>query len=122
MADQKMTDQSFPKSARVRSQADFDRVYQNSEFVADDFLVLKGCRNGTSETRIGLSVSKKVGNAVVRNRWKRLIREAFRRQRSELPVGLDLVARPRKGAKCEAEGIYRSVKRLAERLEKKLDR
>ena len=116
-----MTDQRFPKSVRIRSQADFDRVYQNREFVADDFLVIKGVRNGTSVTRLGLSVSKKVGNAVVRNRWRRLIREAFRKQQSEMPVGIDLVARPRKGANCDADGIFRSIKRLAERLDKKLE-
>ena len=117
-----MTDQSFPKSVRLRSQADFDHVYQNNEFVADDFLVIKGCRNGTATSRLGLSVSRRVGNAVVRGRWKRLIREAFRKQRVEMPVGLDIVARPRKGAECDAAGIFRSVKRLAERLDKKLDK
>ena len=61
-------------------------------------LVVQGCANGLPHTRLGLSVSRRVGNAVLRNRWKRIIREAFRTQRDELPVGLDLVVRPRRGA------------------------
>jgi ribonuclease P protein component len=115
-----MTDQRFPKSVRLRRQAEFDVVYQGNVFAADDVLVIKAVRNGLNVTRLGLSVSKKVGNAVVRNRWKRLIREAFRKQRSELPVGMDLVVRPKKGATCEHEAIYRSIGRLAQRLDKKL--
>lgn len=104
----------------MRTQTEFDQVYQSNVFAADDFLVIRARRNELGITRLGLSVSKKVGNAVVRNRWKRLIREAFRKQRLEMPAGLDLVARPRKGAKCEADGIFRSIKRLAERVDKKL--
>jgi len=95
-------------------------VYKSDVFAADEFLVIRARRNDLGVTRLGLSVSKKVGNAVVRNRWKRAIREAFRNQRSELPTGLDLVARPRKGAKCDTEGIFQSIKRLALRVNKKL--
>ncbi|MDG1874601.1 MAG: ribonuclease P protein component [Mariniblastus sp.] len=112
--------QQFPKELRLRRQADFDAVYQNGAFVADDVLVLKACRNQLGVTRLGLAVSRKVGNAVVRNRWKRLIREAFRTQRSELPVGMDFVIRPRKGAKCDHDTIRQSIKKLAQRVSKKL--
>ena len=115
-----MTDQRFPKSVRLLSQKDFDSVYQNDVFAADDFLVIRATRNDLEVTRLGLSVSRKVGNAVVRNRWKRLIRQAFRVQRLQLPPGLDLVVRPRKGAACELTGIERSISRLAERLDRKL--
>ncbi len=115
-----MTDRRFPKSVRLLTQADFDTVYQSDVFAADDFLVIRASRNDRGVTRLGLSVSRKVGNAVVRNRWKRLIREAFRVQRIEMPEGLDLVVRPRKGAVCELEGITRSIKRLAERVDRKL--
>ena len=117
-----MTDQSFPKSVRLLSQKDFDNVYQNDAFAADEFLVIRATRNNLDVTRLGLSVSRKVGNAVVRNRWKRLIRQAFRVQRLDLPQGLDLVVRPRKGATCQIEGISTSIGRLAKRLDRKLDK
>ena len=117
-----MTDQSFPKSVRVRRQAEFDLVYQGNVFAADNVLVIRARRNDLGVTRLGLSISKKVGNAVVRNNWKRRIREAFRKQRLEMPVGMDLVARPKKGAVCDYASIHRSIGRLAQRLEKNLSR
>lgn len=115
-----MNEQSFPKSVRLCKQADFDSVYRSNWFAADDVLVIKAVRNELGVTRLGLSISRKVGNAVVRNRWKRAIREAFRRQRLELPVGLDLVVRPKKGAVCDQLAIARSIDRLSRRLEKKI--
>lgn len=117
-----MIDQRFPKSARLRRQAEFDLVYREDSFAADDVLVIRARRNGKPTSRLGLSVSRKVGNAVVRNRWKRIIREAFRRQRRELPTGLDLVIRPKKGARCEFAAVERSLGRLALRLNRKLSR
>lgn len=87
----------FSKKLRLRKQAEFDHVYNGKAYAADDVLVMNGVRNELGHSRIGLSVSRKVGNAVERNRWKRLLREAFRTQRQELPKGLDFVARPRRG-------------------------
>jgi len=115
-----MTDQRFPKTVRLRRQAEFDLVYKGNVFAADDVLVIRARRNSLNVTRLGLSVSRKVGNAVVRNRWKRVIREAFRKQRLELPVGMDLVVRPKKGAICDYKAIFRSMGRLAIRLDKNL--
>ncbi len=117
-----MNDRRFPKSVRVRRQSDFDRVYQSKVFAADDVLVVNAIRNGMDITRLGLSVSRKVGNAVVRNRWKRIIREVFRQQRMDLPLGLDLVVRPKKDATCQYTLVFRSIPRLAKRLDKKLPR
>ena len=113
-------DQSFPKTARLLSSPEFVRVHQSQFFAADAVLVIKAICNNTDESRLGLSVSKKVGNAVVRNRWKRVIRDAFRRQRHALPVGLDLVVRPKKGAVCDYDQVYRSIGRLTQRLDKKI--
>ena len=81
-----MTDQRFPKSVRLLTQKDFDSVYQDDVFAADDFLVIRATRNNLEVTRLGLSVSRKVGNAVVRNRWKRLIRQACRARCLEYSV------------------------------------
>ncbi len=110
----------FPKQVRLRKQAEFDRVFGSNAYAADDVLVVNGNSNDDGVTRIGLSVSRRVGNAVVRNRWKRLIREAFRTQQNDLPKGLDLVARPRRGATPELAAIRRSLRSLAERIERRL--
>lgn len=110
----------FPKQVRLRKQAEFDRVFGSKAYAADEVLVVNGATNEDGLTRIGLSVSRRVGNAVVRNRWKRLIREAFRTQQAELPKGLDLVARPRRGATPNLEAIRRSLRSLAERIARRL--
>ena len=113
-------DESFPKSYRIRTQREFDQIYAVDYFAADDTLVIRGRRNDLEHCRLGLSVGKRVGNAVVRNLWKRRIREAFRKQKHDLPPGLDLVVRPRKGGKCDYAAIARSIGRLAQRLDRKI--
>ena len=117
-----MSDSTFRPEHRVRKQEDFERIYQARVFAADDVLVVNGDRNHLRHSRLGLSVSKKVGNAVVRNRWKRLIREAFRLSREELPVGVDLIVRPQKGAAPDFAAISRSLPALARRIAKRLER
>jgi ribonuclease P protein component len=111
--------QTFPRKLRLLTQADFDRVYRTKVFAADDVLVINAGASEMSHARLGLSVSKKVGNAVTRNRWKRLIREAFRLSQHELPAGIDLVARPQKGAIAELEAIRHSLLALARRVAKR---
>ncbi|MBC8355344.1 MAG: ribonuclease P protein component [Planctomycetes bacterium] len=110
----------FPKQVRLRKQAEFDRVFGGKAYAADEVLVMNGCRNDLERSRIGLSVSRKVGNAVVRNHWKRLIREAFRTQQGELPRGLDMVVRPRRGAAPDLHNIRSSLLALANRMIRKL--
>ena len=117
-----MTDQRLTKSNRLLKQDEFVRVHNSNVFVADDVLVVTGVANNSQRTRLGLSISKRVGNAVVRNGWKRRIREAFRRQRADLPIGIDLVVRPRKGAICNYQAISQSLMTLSKRLAKKLDK
>lgn len=108
--------QHLPRELRLRKPAEFDRVYGSEAFAADQVLVVRGTSNGLAYSRIGLSVSKRVGNAVVRNRWKRLIREVFRRRRPELPPGLDFVFRPRRGAVADFAAIDRSLPRVCRQL------
>lgn len=115
-----MSDQSFPKQLRLRTSAEFERVYAAECYAADGVLVINATTNDLGHSRLGLSISRKVGNAVVRNRWKRLIREAFRLQRSALPSGIDFVVRPKRGAVPEFVAIKESLRKLAARVAKRL--
>ncbi len=112
----------LPRQRRVRQQSDFDRVRLRNVYAADQTLVVQGCWNNLAICRLGLSVSRRVGNAVIRNRWKRLIREAFRQQHGALPGGIDFVVRPRRGAEPEFAAIAGALPRLARRIEKQLRR
>ena len=115
-----MSESGFPREFRLKRQADFDRVHHANVFAADETLVIRAVHNGTQSTRIGISLSRHVGNAVVRNRWKRLTREVFRLSQSDLPAGLDLVVRPRRGAVAEFTAIQRSMRQLVLRLARRL--
>ena len=108
----------FPARLRVKSRQDFDAAFARGKVIADATLVVQVMRESVSETqtRLGLSLSKKVGNSPIRNRWKRLIREAFRLNHAQLPTGYMLVIRPRKGAKPEFYPIQQSIRNLARRL------
>jgi ribonuclease P protein component len=110
----------FPKSAHLRSPADFQRVYDQRRSVSDDWLVVYGCRNGLEHTRLGLSVSRKVGGAVQRNRLRRLYREAFRLSRGELPAGLDLILIPRPPKEPTLEVLLNVLPKLVASLARKL--
>lgn len=85
----------YTRQQRLQSRTDFRRVYERRCVVSDERLVLYACESDLRLTRLGLSVSRKVGNAVRRNRWKRLLREAFRQSQHDLPRGLDLILIPR---------------------------
>jgi ribonuclease P protein component len=117
-----MPDQRFPKQLRLRSRSDFRLVYERRCGVGDDFVRLLGRLNDRPHPRIGLSVSRQVGNAVLRNRWKRLLREAFRMSREKLPEGLDFIVVPRNTAKPELQPLMKSLVDLSWRLQKRLKR
>jgi ribonuclease P protein component len=87
----------FPKQNRILNRNDFDRIVENGSKVVSSRLVVIALNN-VSSSRLGLIVSKKVGNAVERNRVKRMVREAFRHRLPNL-AGWDLVVIGRAKAK-----------------------
>jgi ribonuclease P protein component len=112
----------FRPQDRIRKQEDFDRVYAARLFAADEILIVNGAANGLAHSRLGLSVSKRVGKATIRNRWKRLIREAFRLSREQLPAGVDLVVRPQNDAVADFNTISRSLAELAGRIARRAEK
>ena len=84
-------DFTFPKSHHLRRQREFDAVYGARMAKRAGPLRVHGVPNGLEHNRLGLSVGRRVGKATVRNRVKRLLREAFRLLQHELPQGYDLV-------------------------------
>lgn len=112
--------QRFRPSDRLRMESDFKRAYQRRARASDHVLLIYACENGSQYPRLGLSVSRKVGGAVVRNRWKRLLREAFRRNRADLPVGVDLVVIPKVAPPPSLEAVAVSLREVARRAARRL--
>ena len=84
---------------RVRGSRDFQRVYASRQKVHAAGIIVCYMANGLAFSRLGLSVGSKHGNAVVRNRIKRVFRAAFRAGAGKLPAGMDYVLIPRDGTR-----------------------
>lgn len=110
------------KSQHLRDGADFDAIYGLKQRAGDNHLLIFARRNGLDWTRFGLSVSRKHGNAVKRNRIKRLLREAFRLSQHELPAGLDLILIPRQHSGADLDDFRASLLSITGRLDQRLPR
>jgi ribonuclease P protein component len=106
----------------MKSSREFARVFEKRLRAADDCLLVYAAENGVGRTRFGVSVSRKVGNAVVRSAVKRLLREAFRLSQYDLPNGLDLILIPqRRGPEPAALADFqKSLVELTRRLSRKM--
>ena len=78
-------------SESLKKNRDFQNVYKNGKSYANKYLVMYILENQTEKNRIGISVSKKVGNSVIRHRITRLIRESYRLQEEMFNSSLDIV-------------------------------
>ena len=125
----------FPKQARVIRGDDFSDIIRNGAYAADAVLVVnvRTAAAGPPQPaapevagaaapgmKLGISIPRKTGSAVVRNRWKRWIREAFRTQRQQLPAGLEIIVRPRRDASGSYAAVAKSLGATVRRAAKKL--
>lgn len=117
-----MPDQRFPREERLRHRTDFDRVFARKCSVHDGKLALHGCENGLPHSRFAASVSKRHGNAVVRNRYRRWFKETFRLSKEKLPKGLDLVMVLRNPENLTFADLLTALTALVERLHKRLEK
>lgn len=99
----------------LKNRYEFGTVYQNGKSLANKYLIMYVLENNKTENRIGISVSKKVGNSVVRHRITRLIRESYRLNEEMFNSGLDIVIIARVGAK---DKTYKEIESALKHLGK----
>ena len=104
-------------SDSLKKNNEFQRVYRKGTSQANRYLVMYVLKNGHMENRLGISVSKKVGNSVVRHRVTRLIRESYRLNERSFRQGLDIVVVARPNAKDKSyQEIESALMHLAGRM------
>ena len=91
---------SYKFSESLKKNYDFQQVYRKGKSFANKYLVMYVLENNMDKNRLGISVSKKVGNSVVRHRITRLIRESYRLHENIFNSGLDIVVIARNSASC----------------------
>ncbi len=101
-------------TSSLRNSTEFQRVYGNGKSYANKYLIMYILENNSPCNRLGISVSKKVGNSVVRHRIKRLIKESYRLQEDMFNSGLDIVVIARGSASSVGfDKIDSAVKHLS---------
>ena len=93
-------------SESLKRNCDFQNVYRNGKSYANKYLVMYVMENNSERNRLGISVSKKVGNSIIRHRITRLIRESYRLQENIFNSGLDIVVVARANA---ASASFREI-------------
>jgi ribonuclease P protein component len=87
---------AYPKSHRLLKRHQFKQVSHRAQRLQGNWLFIEVSSNIYLHTRLGITVTRKYGNACLRNRFKRTVREAFRSSYQQLPRGVDLIVRPRR--------------------------
>lgn len=111
---------TFGPDKRLKKNEQFAHVFEQRCSIADSHLIVYACRNELTYSRLGLGVGKKLGSAVVRNRYKRHLREAFRLSQHELEPPGDLVLIPRPTRSPSTQQYRRSLLELYKRLQRRL--
>ncbi len=97
----------------LKKNDDFQNVYKSGKSYGNKYLVIYTLKNDTDRNRLGISVSKKVGNSIVRHRVKRLIKESYRLHENMFNSGLDIVVIARKESNaCDYASIESALLHL----------
>ena len=119
-------DLRFPRSVRVRSRTDYLKIQRSGQKVGGRYLIILSMHNGLPDSRFGITVSRKTGNAVARNKVKRRIKELQRLNRDDVVSGKDIVViatRKAPGATFEGmEAEYKTLMRKAGLIVESSDR
>jgi ribonuclease P protein component len=102
------TQEGFPWHYRIVRGSDYRAIYDAGLKLYSDSFVLFARANSLGHHRLGITVSRKIGGAVVRNRVKRLFREIFRKSAAEIPPSFDIVINARRGS---AEAGYAQLQK-----------
>lgn len=113
---EKLVSFKFKKIHRLKSSLRFQKVYKEGKSLVDSFAIFYVMPSKGKELKIGLAVGKKLGNAVVRNHTKRMMREVFRKKINDLKPGYDIVWVARKRIiKSDLKTYERVFNRLAKK-------
>ena len=104
----------------MRRRREFERAQRRGVRGSDGLLTIRLLSNGLRVARLGLAVGRRFGNAVRRNRAKRVLREAFRLSGAQLPAGFDILCTPRPGADVDLDRSRRSLIQLSRRLAQRI--
>ncbi len=102
-----MIGERFPRRCRLRKRREFKHAFAEGRRISGPQFRIIICQNSLGYPRLGLAVSRRVGNAVLRNRMKRRIRELFRRNRDRFPKSSDIVVIPLVGAAALSFDCFR---------------
>ena len=92
------TQEGFPRRLRIVRGSDYLSIYHAGRKLQSERFVLFARANSLGHHRLGITVSRRIGGAVVRNRTKRLFREIFRKSAAGIPLSFDLVVNAKRGA------------------------
>jgi ribonuclease P protein component len=104
----------FPRTCRLGGKREFSAVFDHRSRRSDGPLTVYARPNGLKWSRLGISISRRAGSAVKRNRLKRLLREAFRTSRAELPKGYDWVVVVRGHSPLHLEKYQQKLEKLTQ--------
>ncbi len=90
-------DQTLPRDQRIRKWSEMETLLRKGRLVRTPLWDLRWGANVLGISRLGVITGKRLGNSPARKRWRRLVREAFRRHKDGIPGALDMVVIPRKG-------------------------
>lgn len=114
-----MSDEAYSKADRLRKRTEFIHVSQRGKKIQNRYFIAYYCQGQHIASRLGITVTKRVGKAVTRNRIKRIAREHFRKNRRIVQPYLDInVIAKKEAADLTTEEMFRSLKGLFEKIKK----